>query len=77
MVDAKLTDQGLALSLGFIEPTQLRMNAYNITGQLLISHTGTFETQTFLWETREKLAGSVIEVIHTKTGESKTFHLGY
>lgn len=75
-VDAILTDQGLAMTFGFNEPTQLRINAYNITGQMLISHTATFETQTFLWETREKLAGSVVEVLNTKTGESKTFHLG-
>ena len=76
-VEAYLNDQGLVLSLGFIEPTQLIINAYAITGQLISTHTGTFESQNFIWETREKLAGSVVEVINTATKESKTFHLGY
>ena len=76
LVDANLTDQGLAISFDFIKPTQLSINAYNMTGQLIASHNGTFETQTLLWETRAKLASSVIEVVNIQTGESKTFHLG-
>jgi len=76
LVSANLTHQGLEFSFKFFEPTQLQIQAFNISGQLINSYTGSFESQTFYWESRSKLAGSVIEVTNTKTGESTTFHLG-
>ena len=75
-VFANLTQEGLLMNFQFTEPTLIQLNAYNVAGQLIATHTATFENQSYVWETRSKMACAIIEVIQLNSKEKKTFHLG-
>ncbi|MBL7942621.1 MAG: PKD domain-containing protein, partial [Flavobacteriales bacterium] len=69
-VNAVLSDIGVLMRFGFDTPKSVRVNAWNVLGQQLMTPIeGVYQNETIHFGERRYFAGSLIEVIDLKTGE--------
>lgn len=72
-----LTDNGVRVSFGYDLQRNIKITAYNMVGQQLITPiVGNYENEVIHFGTREQAANSIIEIIDLKTGERSVHRLG-
>jgi hypothetical protein len=72
-----LTDNGVRVSFGYDTQREVKITAYNMVGQQLITPiVGTYENEVIQFGNRDQAALSIIEIIDLKTGERSVHRLG-